>query len=212
MEKNILSLNFKAPYYKIGTYSSSVKNIWLIFHGYGQLPEDFSQSFDLFAQDDNILIFPQGLSKFYLKGVGKQVGANWMTAYDRELDIRNYLNYLDQLYELEIKPHRKDIKLNLLGFSQGGHTVSRWINNSKIRYDKMVLWGSSLAYEITQDQVIDNFSSGANVIVIGDQDRFIDQEHLKLTKRRYDKIGFDYQLMEYAGGHEIVPEVLSKIV
>ena len=159
MEKEFLAFDFKAPYLKADNSGSRLKNIWVIFHGYGQLVEDFSKTFELLATHDNLLLFPQGLSKFYLKSVGKQVGANWMTSYNRELDIINYLNYLDLLYELEVKPYRKDVKLNLLGFSQGGHTVSRWINRSKIRYDKMVLWGSSLAHEITQDNVKKNFSS-----------------------------------------------------
>ena len=212
MEKKYLTIDVTAPYIKIGASNSAVKNIWLIFHGYGQLSEEFANSFTSLVSNDNVLIFPQGLSKFYLKGVGKQVGASWMTAHDRDIDISNYIGYLDRLYDLEIKPSRNSVKFNLLGFSQGGHTVSRWISHSGISYDKLVLWGSSLAHEISHAHVREHFSSGENFIIIGDRDRFIDDEKLMLAKRRYSKIGFNYQLISFVGGHEILPEVLEKII
>ena len=212
MEKKFLTIDFKASYSKIGSKNHQTKNIWLIFHGYGQLSEEFSKSFSPLISDENILLFPQGLSKFYLKGVDRQIGASWMTSYERELDIGNYTNYLDRLFEYEVKPFRKNIKLCLLGFSQGGHTASRWISNSNVNYDKLILWGSGLAYEIGQSHIKENFSSGKNVIVVGDQDRFIDSTQLMQAKRRYSKIGFKYKLIEYHGGHDILPDVLADIV
>jgi predicted esterase len=212
MENKFITFDFTALYLKYANNNADLKNIWVIFHGYGQLSEDFFKSFDLLTTGDNLLLFPQGLSKFYLKGVGKQVGASWMTSHERETDISNYISYLNQIYEREVKPIRKDIKLNLLGFSQGGHTVSRWINKCGISYNKLVIWGSSLAYEISKEDIKAKFSSGTNVIVIGDKDRFFDEEKVILKKRHYSKIEFDYQLIEYEGGHEILPDVLKKII
>jgi predicted esterase len=209
MEKIILDLQFKAPYCKVGTVSKTTKTIWLIFHGYGQLAGEFTSSFSELGSEDHCLIFPQGLSKFYLKGVDKKIGANWMTSHDRVLDITNYVSYLNQLFEQEIKPYLDKVELNILGFSQGGHTASRWIYESNIKYNKFVLWGSGLANEIDIKIIKKSFSKGENLLVVGDRDRYIDNELLLKTKNRYKKIDFKYQLVEYKGGHEIYPEVLK---
>lgn len=212
MKKKLLDFSFQAPYYVLGSTNEHTKKVWIIFHGYGQLADDFSNLFSELISDDNVLIFPQGLSKFYLKGVDKKIGANWMTSNDRELDIVNYISYLNQLFDLEIRPYLDNIELNILGFSQGGHTASRWINASDIAYHKLVLWGSSLAHEIDKKMIASSFSQGKNMLVCGDRDRFIHPDQLQKLKARYKQMDFNYQFIEYHGGHDIYPELLKLIV
>lgn len=212
MEKKILSFRFQAPFYKVGSINEQTRKVWIIFHGYGQLADDFSDLFADLISDEHVLIFPQGLSKFYLKGVDKKIGANWMTSIDRELDIANYTAYLNQLFDHEIRPYLENIELNILGFSQGGHTASRWIYESNIAYHTLILWGSNLAYEIDQKIIASSFSEGNNLLVCGNRDRFIDPEQLQKLKIRYNQMGFKYQFIEYDGGHEIQPEILKMIV
>lgn len=209
MEKIILDIQFKAPYYKVGTVSESTKKIWMIFHGYGQLASEFTDSFSELISEDHCLILPQGLSRFYLKGIDKKIGANWMTSHDRELDITNYISYINQVFAHEVNPYLDTVELNILGFSQGGHTASRWIYHSKIKYNKFVLWGADLANEIDGIIVKESFSKGKNLLVVGDRDRYIDNELLQKTKNRFENIDFKYQLVEYKGGHDIYPEVLE---
>ena len=162
MEKIVIDISIKAPYYKIGSAREQTKSIWFIFHGYGQLADEFANSFSELTSEENCLIFPQGLSKFYLKGINKKIGTNWMTSHDRDIDITNYLSYLNNIFDHEIRPHIKNIELNILGFSQGGHTASRWIYNSQISYDKLILWGANLAHEIGKKEVAESFSGGRN--------------------------------------------------
>ena len=212
MEKKNLHISYKATYYKIGNLNSSTKKIWIIFHGYGQLADAFAASFTPLVADDTCLLFPQGLSKFYLKGIDKKIGANWMTAHDRDLDIENYISYLNRLVDMEVKQFSHHIDLNILGFSQGGHTASRWIYHSNIQYQKLILWGTSLANEIDGKCTEQFFSHGKNIIILGDQDKYIDEEQLQKVKAHYAKIGFKYQLVEYHGGHDIYPELLSSFI
>ena len=212
MEKIALDIPFKAPYFKIGSINEQTKIIWFIFHGYGQLADEFAKSFSELISEENCLIFPQGLSKYYLKGIGNKIGANWMTSHDRDIDIANYLSYLNQIFDHEVKPYQENIELNILGFSQGGHTASRWIYHSNIRYKKLILWGSGLAHEIDQKKITKSFSHGKNLVLIGDQDKFIDVNRLKKMRSKYEKIGFNYKTLEYHGGHDIYPEILKKLV
>lgn len=211
MKKIVLDILFKAPYFKVGEINERTKGIWFIFHGYGQLAGEFAKSFNELNSEESCLIFPQGLSKFYLKGIGNKIGANWMTSLDRDIDISNYISYINHIFDHEVKPYQDNIELNILGFSQGGHTASRWIYHSNIRYNKLILWGSSLAHEIDQKKITESFSNGKNLIVFGDQDRFIDADRLQKLRNRYKNIGFNYQTIEYPGGHDIYPEILKKL-
>jgi predicted esterase len=210
MEKKQLEFSFKAPYYKIGEFGRSTENIWMIFHGYGQLAEDFKERFSCLDTDENVLLFPQGLSKFYLKGIDKKIGASWMTAYEREADIDNYVRYIQGIYQLEVYPY--NCQLNILGFSQGVHTASRWIYKENIDYSKLIVWGAGLASEVDARIVDQYFSMGKNIFVIGDQDRYIGSEELKSLKKRYSSIGLKYDLIEYHGGHDIYPDILTTLL
>ncbi len=210
MSKNQIEFNFKAPYYKVGEHSDATKCVWMIFHGYGQLAEDFTEKFDCLAQKENVLLFPQALSKFYLKGINNKIGASWMTAHDRETDIENYVRYIQTIYENEVHPHQ--CRLNVLGFSQGVHTASRWIYKENINYNQLIVWGAGLANEISAQIVKDHFSKGKNVFVVGDRDRYIGSSELEQLKRRYSSIGFTYDLVQYQGGHDIYPDVLSALL
>jgi predicted esterase len=212
MEKKLLDFRFQAPFYQEGIINERTKKVWLIFHGYGQLANDFANSFSELVSDESVLLFPQGLSKFYLKGVSKKIGSNWMTSNNRDLDIENYVSYLDQLFDLEVRPYLTNIDLNILGFSQGGHTASRWIYKSKIAYQKLVLWGSNLANEIDEKIISDSFTNGENLLVMGDSDRFIEKEQLQILKTNYAQLGFKYRIIEYHGGHDIYPEILKLLV
>lgn len=212
MQENQIPFDYTAPYYKRGSITDQTKNIWMIFHGYGQLVEEFHKKFSVINKRDSVLIFPQGLSKFYIKGIDKNIGASWMTAYDRETEINNYLTYLNQIYNREIKPFENHVALNVLGFSQGVHTATRWIYRSEITYDKLVLWGAGLAHEVNREIVRTSFNIGKQYIVIGDQDRFINNDVLRKMLRRYDLIGFEYQLIKYQGMHDIYPEILADFI
>ena len=89
MEKRLIKVPLDLPYYKVGMLDHTTREIWVIFHGYGQLAEEFAQDFDTLKSPDNVFIFPQGLSTFYLKSVAGKVGANWMTSHERAQDIAN---------------------------------------------------------------------------------------------------------------------------
>ena len=75
----------------------------------------------------------------------------------------------------------------------------------------MVLWGTSLAHEINKEKIELYFSKGDNRMIVGDTDRYIDQLQLSNLRKRYAKIGFNYSLKEYSGGHDIHPEILKEL-
>lgn len=122
--------------------------IWLLFHGYAQNVEEFFEPFESFIED-KCFIIPEGLSRFYQKGIFGKVGASWMTSEERELEIIDQAYYLDQVFS-HYNLHTKT--LNIFAFSQGAMTAARWIENSKIKTNRLVFWSGNIPDEIASNK------------------------------------------------------------
>ncbi len=89
----MLSSTFTTPrtahYYSTQIGPNEPENVWILFHGYGQSASYFLMNFKDFEPENSLLIAPEGLSKFYLKGVDGRVGASWMTKENREAEIQD---------------------------------------------------------------------------------------------------------------------------
>src|SRR4051812_32598822 len=90
-----IPVSITAPYFIEGTLTESIQEIWIVFHGYGQLSRYFIRHFEALVNDHTAVIAPQGLSKYYIDSKHDRVGASWMTKEDRETDIKNQFIYLD---------------------------------------------------------------------------------------------------------------------
>lgn len=129
-------------YYTIGDVKTA-KTFWIVLHGYGYLAEFFIKKFEPVANNETCIIAPEALSRFYLNGFSGRIGANWMTKLQRKEEIIDYTNYLQLLYEtviLDIK--HENIKVNIVGFSQGGATAIRWFAAKKINCSNFIMWAN----------------------------------------------------------------------
>ena len=104
--KHKLKVSKTAIYHSEGNLKTA-KTIWIVLHGYGMLAEFFIKKFNPILNTETCVIAPEGLSKFYSKGFYGRVGATWMTKQNREDEIEDYINYLDQLYEVILKNFQK---------------------------------------------------------------------------------------------------------
>ncbi|MFW6202332.1 MAG: hypothetical protein ACOC8B_07130, partial [Gemmatimonadota bacterium] len=84
---------------------SAPREIWFVCHGYRQLAGRFVRRFAPLDDGNRLIVAPEALSRFYLDddggphGPDARIGATWMTRADRENEIRDYVDYLDTLYE-----------------------------------------------------------------------------------------------------------------
>ena len=226
MEK-ITTLQISTTYENLGELTEKTENIWLVCHGYGQLAKYFIRRFDILDLEKNYVIAPQGLSKFYIDGSYRKVGASWLTKENREMDLQNTLTYLRFIYENEVvkplqrfleynKNYSNNLKINLLGFSQGAAMISRWAVACQIPFDKLVIWGGRFPDEIQQEQLNFVKPSSEIILVIGDKDEFyqqnyIDEETTKLTNKFTELIKTP-QLIVFDGIHEVRRDILQQIV
>ena len=212
MEVRTVAFDFKARYYIVGKPTPAIEHVWLVCHGYGQLAEYFARNFNLLDDGKQIVVAPEGLSRFYLKGFAGRVGASWMTKEDRETDIRNYCQYLDEVLKSvlqEIGPHAS---ITVLGFSQGAATAARWIASTAMSVERFILWGGGLPKDLNVTNFNRALAHSKNYIVYGRNDSFITEEALKEQALLFQAIGLRYETVVFEGGHEIDEAVLEKLI
>jgi len=211
MQEHHFSTQKTARYFTHGELTERTKYVWFVLHGYGQLANKFLEFFTPFASEEHFFIAPEALNKFYWKGFGGKPVASWMTSEDRENEIADYLNYLDQLYA-ELLPKHMHAQKVVLGFSQGTATVSRWIASDNADISHLVMWAGPLAHDIDWDYAQGKFQELNSYLTIGRQDEFIGEADVVKQKEYLKKLGLDYTFLEFEGKHELHKETFLKIV
>ena len=213
MEAKYISVQKTARYYTLGNLSKHTENIWFVCHGYGQLANYFIKNFQVLDNEKNYVIAPEGLHRFYKSGMLGRVGATWMTSEDRLNDIKDYINYLNQLYfELLQDINTENVTINILGFSQGAATICRWIADRKIRFDKLILWAGIFPPDLDFKINRDILQKAKIHLVYGDQDEFFKKETLDIYLSELKKNNITAEIIRFKGGHEITIEALRRIL
>lgn len=192
-----------ANFYVLGNLEQAT-TIWFVLHGYGYLAQYFIKKFNPILNPNTCVVAPEGLSKFYLNGDGVdgRVGASWMTKESREEEIEDYVNYLNKLYHNLV--NTDNIKINIVGFSQGGATASRWISDGKIRVDNFILW-STVFPEDMQFKAIEHTPT---FFVCGDNDEYVTKERIEAQKALITKANAKITTIYFNGKHDIPKDVL----
>ena len=187
------------------------KNIWIVLHGYGMLPEYFIKKFECIANKETVIVAPEALNKFYLKDNYSRVGSSWMTKVDRHDDIQDNINFLNSIYA-SLKLEQLDFKLNVLGFSQGGPTATRWVINNKFKMNSLILWGCDLPNDCLEEDNKSRWSDFRLKYVIGKNDEYIDDEKIIHEKEKLTNYGLVYDFHLFEGGHNIESSTLKKLI
>lgn len=209
MEHHI-SIPIETPYCTLNDLTNKTKRVWLSFHGYGQLAKYFIKKFELLDPDENFVIAPQGLSKYYLEGFHGRVGASWMTKEDRLTEIDNQYRYIEAVLAEVGDISAKE--LVLFGFSQGTATMGRFAAWSKLSFQKMIIWAGTFPPDIEPNAF--NFLSGSEEITYftSKEDPFFKEEMIEnQNKVVAQATGKTPNLEWYEGGHTVIPELLLNI-
>ncbi|MEQ8238278.1 MAG: phospholipase [Cyclobacteriaceae bacterium] len=212
MEHHI-TFEFNAPFHTLNELTNDTQYVWLAFHGYAQLSRYFITKFSELDSQQNFIICPQGLSKFYQKGFSGRVGATWMTKDDRLTDIENQKSFLDAIADnYDLQNLLKDKKLIYFGFSQGVSTMCRIAAHLKLPFHKMILWAGSIPPELTTQDF--DFQVKKEVSYYsGTNDPFFKEGlDAALLKQAEDLFETKPEVVWFEGVHEVKPALISKIL
>ncbi|KUG26812.1 hypothetical protein ASZ90_003328 [hydrocarbon metagenome] len=210
MKQHTIQTTKTARYYTLGELNDSTDEIVFVFHGYAQLAKEFIQNFTGIQSVNRFIIAPEGLNKFYVKGFRGNVGASWMTKEDRENEIDDYINFLNNIYSEYSSQINDNTKITLFGFSQGCATASRWFVNSNFNNAELILWGSFIPPDINYDKLRSKLTAKLK-IVIGDEDEFISEDRIKSGEEILVRENINYELIKYPGKHDVQPGLFNQL-
>ncbi|PKV66375.1 alpha/beta hydrolase [Pontibacter ramchanderi] len=211
MNSHKLTVPRTARYYTLGTSSEHTRDVWVVCHGYGQLARYFLRHFAVLDDGATLVVAPEALSRFYLDGFSGRVGATWMTREDRLSEIEDQAAYLNLLLQEVLLQVPADVRVHVLGFSQGGATVCRWLSTNQVPCRHLVLWAASFPEDIEFETGKTAFAGKAVDVVYGTQDEFITPDKLQHQQQIMNRLGILPQIHTFEGGHTITPDLLLKL-
>lgn len=219
MHEHALSVYRTARYFVLGDPSGPVEEVWMACHGYGQHPAYFLRPFRAIEAPHRLLVAPEGLSRFYLDGVGethRRVGASWMTREAREAEIEDYVRFLDTVYaEVLERARLVCARLVAFGFSQGGPTVTRWLARSPMLgeppAERLVLWGSELPHDLPLGEHGGWLGRVRLILVAGTADPWATPERVAEQERTLNEHGIGFETLRFDGEHRLDEDALRWI-
>ena len=206
-------------YYTLGTSGDASRTIWIVIHGYGQLAGEFVRYFADLADGDTLIVAPEAMNRFYLVSPEKTpardrpVGATWMTREDRESEIADYVEYLDALFdEVAAEAVRNGARVNVIGFSQGAATATRWATHGRAALHRLVLWGGLIPPDTDLSRGPQVLRNVPLTLVLGSADHYVSDAMLAAEQARLDKAAIPYDVIRFDGGHAITRAVFEQLV
>lgn len=191
---------------EMGPNADNAEFIWIVFHGYAQNTDALAKVFYTIAENDMVII-PEAMSRFYRKGYEGEVVASWMTSRYREDEIEDQQAYLDSLYDR--LPDQHSSKIIILAFSQGAATALRWLEKSKPGISSLAIYAGwppdDVDYQGKYWVGMDHF------YLLGDNDYFINDEREKELREKPYFRHCKPEEISFIGPHEVLAEVLEDL-
>jgi len=205
VEEHTISIKKTNRYYTCGELSTSSR-LLIVLHGYGQSAYFFLKKFEFLQNKGYFIVAPEGMHRFYLEGTSGRVGASWMTREARMDDIQDNFNYLEGLVGKLIQ-QTSFLSIDILGFSQGAATATRWFEKSSYTFRSLVLWASVFPQDVSMDFLSNQITKC--LFVLGTQDPYFNKDVETETLKTYEKLSFE--IVRFEGKHEMNLAILDKI-
>lgn len=208
-----------ARYALLGEPGPDVRELVVVLHGYRQLAHRFLRRFRDVVAPGRLIAAPEALNRFYIgdapgrHGPGSRVGATWMTRHDREAEIRDYVAYLDRLaVHLAGDGAGEAVPVRALGFSQGVHTLARWLALGDTVLAEAVFWGEVWPPDLPLKQAGEAFRRTPLISVQGREDGHLDDPLLERQAIQARALGVEVETRWHDGGHELDGALLRRIL
>lgn len=207
-----------ARYYTLGG-ADAPRTIWFVLHGYGQLAGQFIGYFNDLSSPQSLIVAPEALNRFYQVGIARTpardrpVGATWMTREDRASEIADYVEYLDALYDdIAAEARAAGARVNVIGFSQGAATATRWTTHGKAVLDRLILWGGLIPPDTDLSRGVSTLRGASLTLVLGARDQYVDAAMLLAERARLDAARVPHDVIEFTGGHAVSRSVFPRLI
>lgn len=203
IQTNSIEVSKTARYSTYGILSERTQYFWFVLHGSSMLCEQMLYKFKDFDPLTHFVVAPEALSRYYLNGFGGDVVAGWMTSRDRLDEINDFSKYLTTLYQLFETQLPHSARKTILGFSQGGTTVFRWLHQSKIRCDNLIAYSCWIPEDIDLSQSETNLEEVKLIYTYGTEDQYLDDSRINALSDIIRKNSLSIPMLPYSGDHRV---------
>jgi len=201
-----------ARYSTFGADPSKAKFFWFALHGSKMTCEQMLYKFADFDPDEHLVVAPEALNRFYFDGFGGDVVASWMTKRDRLSEIEDFSNYLTQLYQLFTNQLPNNCRKIILGFSQGGTTMYRWLHARKIEADFLIPYSCWIPEDIDLEKSKTQLNDLTTKYTYGLQDQFLTEENIAKVKGVIARNKLEIEILPYEGDHRVSKQQLKMLL
>lgn len=209
---HIVEYQAAAPFEILGSLTNNTTDLWLVFHGFGQLAARFIRKFQFLEDGHQVVIAPQGPDRFYFDQFRK-IGASWTTRDHRDLHLANQQRYLDAVWETVTSGiDMSKVRIHTLGFSQGVSVQTRWIASRQIEAASMIYWAGGYPEDLSPTNW-EYFASQPSVLsIVGDEDEYLTDERMTQEQNKVLASHPQAEFRMFAGKHVMPEKEIREVV
>ncbi len=182
----------------------------IVLHGFGQVARQFITVFEPLAKKGILVAAPQGAHQFYTHLKKGQVGFSWLTRYERDQSVVDFVGYMKQFYKLLQERFEVDSqRVFILGFSQGVSMAYRTWAHGALPVRGVIACGGDLPPDIVEK--LEGLHPIQILLVHGRQDEDVPPEKAQEALKHLTAHGLQPELFDFEGGHVVPSVVLSKV-
>jgi predicted esterase len=182
----------------------------IVLHGWGQVARHFIKVFEPLTEKGILVAAPQAAHQFYTQMEDHRVGFSWLTRYQRDQSVSDFVAYMEQFYKMLQEKFEVDSqRVFILGFSQGVSMAYRTWAHSSLPLQGLIACGGDLPPDI-QEQ-LDSLRPIQVLLVHGRRDENVSPEEATQAREHLAAAGLRPELFEFEGGHVVPSSVLAVI-
>lgn len=212
VEVHTVSVSVSADYCLVAPAHEAAEKPFLLLalHGWGETCRRFIQPFVPLRKNNLVIVAPQAPHPFYVKLETKRVGFTWLTKYERDRAVDETNRYLETVIAQVDGQHRIDSRgVILLGFSQGVSVAWRFALSGLRPVVGLIACGGDLPPDVREKLA----ERGRFPVLAahGSEDRIVPKTAREKAVEVLEKEHFSVEVLDYAGGHRITPELVEEI-
>ncbi len=182
----------------------------IVLHGFGQVARQFIKVFEPLAKKGILVAAPQGAHQFYTHLKKGQVGFSWLTRYERDQSVVDFVGYIEQFYKiLKERFEVNSQRVFMLGFSQGVSMAYRTWAHSSLPVRGVIACGGDLPPDIVEQ--LDSLPPIQILLVHGRQDEEVSPEKAEEAREHLAAHGLEPEFFDFEGGHVVSSRALPKL-
>ncbi len=182
----------------------------IILHGFGQAAAEFINVFSALPEHGILVAAPQAPHQYYKNFIERRVGFSWLTRYERDQSIQDFVGYMEKFHDLLTRTYAIDRhRIFVLGFSQGVSMAYRLWAHGQIPLAGLIACGSDLPPDVAER--LPAMPPLPVLLVHGRRDQVVPLSKAHEALARLLAQGIPADLFEFEGEHLIPPEAMRRI-